>query len=296
VKTTGIFTIHKHEFFFKKYNEPILIIPFGDIHRTAPLCHVEKWKEWVEWAKTLKNVHFLGMGDYDDFSSTSERDILSNRSLHESTKYTLDSLYRKHTTDLANELSFMKGRLIGCLEGNHYSELTSGITTTQLLCDKLECKYLGVSSFIKLLMTYTAGQTHALDIWAHHGLGGGRTVGASINKLENMIKAADADIYLMAHDHRKSLAMVSRLKLTDGRNGLSLENRKILMARTGGFLRGYVDGQPSYIADSAYSPVDIGTITITVTPKRFCPYIRKSERKGVCKTGDKRWVEVNGSI
>jgi len=290
LKTTGIFTYGKYDIPFSKYGESINLIPFGDVHRTAPLCHVGKWKEFLEWASKLKNVWFIGMGDYDDFSSTSERDILNNSHLHDSTKQTLDDLYRKHVSDFVKEIEFMRGRLIGCLEGNHYSELSSGITTTQLLCEKMDCKYLGVSAFIRLLLTYQTENVntphrHALDIWAHHGLGGGRTAGASINKVDKMIEAADADIYLMGHDHKKHIAMKSRLRLTDSRKSLSLENRKIVMARTGGFLKGYQNNEPSYIADAAYAPVDIGTISIKVTPQR-------KEIDGV----DTRWLDLNASL
>ena len=285
MKTTGMFTYVKYSIPFKKYGDEILLIPIGDIHRSAPLHNEEKWLEWLDWAKGLKNAWFIGMGDYDDMASASERAVLSNRALHDSTIDTIDGLYRSHVDRLIKEMSFMKGRLIGLIEGNHYGELVTGITTTQLMCEKLQCKYLGVSAFIRLLLKYDTHHTHVIDIWAHHGLGGGRTAGASINKLENMIKAADADIYLMGHDHKKHIAMQSRLRLSDSRAGLSLENRKLVMARTGGFLKGYVNEQSSYIADKAYSPVDMGTVTITMTPKRV----------GELKV-DKRWVELNASL
>jgi len=229
------------------------------------------------------------MGDYDDFSSTSEREILQSKHLHDSTIQTLDQLYESHVDNFVEEISFMKGRMIGLLEGNHYSVLSSGINTTQLLAHKMECKYLGVSAFIRLIFNI-ANTRHSLDMWVHHGLGGGRTTGASINKLEQMIKAADADIYLMGHDHKKHIAMVSRLRLISATNGLRLENRKIILARTGGFLKGYENEKASYIADAAYSPVDIGTITITVTPRRT----NKKNEEGV--KIDKRWLELNASL
>ena len=285
MKTSGMFTHTKYAIPFKKYGDKILLIPVGDIHRSAPLHNDEKWQEWLEWARQEKNAYFIGMGDYDDMASASERAVLSSRALHDSTTETIDGLYRDHVERLCKELSFMKGRLIGLIEGNHFGELSTGITTTQLMCEKLGCKYLGVSAFIRLLLRYDTHHTHVIDVWAHHGLGGGRTAGASINKLENMVLGANADIYLMGHDHKKHIAMKSRLSLTDSRVGMSLENRKIVMARTGGFLKGYVDGKSSYIADKAYSPVDMGTVTITMTPKR-------SGDKGV----DKRWVELNASL
>ena len=285
MKTSGLFTFTKYTIDFKNYGDEITLVPFGDIHRSAPLCHEEKWAEWTEYHKGKKNTYFLGMGDYDDMASASERAVLSNRALHDSTIDTIDGLYRSHVDRLCKEIGWMGDKLIGLIEGNHYGELSTGITTTELMCEKLKCKHLGVSSFIRLILKHDKHHTNAVDIWGHHGLGGGRTAGASINKLENMIKAANADIYLMGHDHKKHIAMQSRLRLSDSRAGLSLENRKLVMARTGGFLKGYVNEQSSYIADKAYSPVDMGTVTITMTPKRV----------GELKV-DKRWVELNASL
>jgi len=290
MKTTGIFEYYKFDIPFKKYGEPIYLVPFGDVHRSAPLNHTEKWIEWLAWAKKLNNVWFLGMGDYDDLASTSERRILNNQDLHDSSRDTLEDLYRGHTERFAKEIGFMKGRLIGFLEGNHYADLMSGITTTQFLCEIMDCKYLGVSCFLMLILKKDIHHSHRVDVWAHHGLGGGRTAGASINKVEKMCDAAEADIYLMGHDHKKHIAMKSRLRLSDSKRGISLENRKIVMARTGGFLRGYVKGKASYIADGAYSPSDMGTVTITMTPQRDCRSMVVGKRE------ERRWVDLNASI
>ena len=73
MQTTGIFTIHEFEIPISSFNEPIYLIPFGDVHRSAPLCHTEKWLEFLDWAKNKKRCYFLGMGDYDDLASASER-------------------------------------------------------------------------------------------------------------------------------------------------------------------------------------------------------------------------------
>jgi len=273
VKTTGIFSLHKFEISFKNYDEPIYLIPFGDIHRSAPLCHIEQWLNFLAWAKTKKNCYFLGMGDYDDLASTSERPFLTHSPLHDSTLQTLEKLYRENTQKLIDELSFMKDKLVGFLEGNHYAELQSGLSTTQLMAEALNCKYLGVSSFIRLILRKEGGHkgyTHKIDLWVHHGRGGGRTSGASINKVEQMVMSADADIYLMGHDHKKKVDMVSRLYLTDRhKKGVHLRKKDILLGRTGSFLRGYVDGEVSYVADGAYTPANLGVIKIEMTPKRM---------------------------
>jgi hypothetical protein len=271
VNTTGIFTIHEVVIPFKKFNETLYLIPFGDIHRSSPMCHLAKWKEFLVWASKKKNCYFLGMGDYDDLASASERMILSDKKLHDSSRQTLEDLYRSHTDRLAKELQFMNGKLIGLIEGNHYGELNDGRTTTQLLCEKLQTKYLGVSSFIRLTFEYLEGKSHkncTIDIWAHHGKGAARLVGGSLNRVQQMAESAHASIYLMGHDHKKSVGTLTRLKLKGSGSNMRLSHEKVLLCRTGSFLKGYQDGVASYVVDNALNPTDLGTVKIEITPKR----------------------------
>jgi hypothetical protein len=84
-----------------------------------------------------------------------------------------------------------------------------------------------------------------------------------------MIRIADADIYLMGHDHKKSCGYLTKLKLSKGGSGeLTLHNRKIMMGRTGSFLKGYVPEEASYVADAGYNPSDLGVLKIELTPRR----------------------------
>jgi len=271
MQTTGLFTVHKFDIYFEKYGEPIYLFPFGDIHRSSPNCDVDRWLEFLDWAKNKDRAYFLGMGDYDDLASSSERAILNNKALHDSTLVTLDKHYRKHTDDFYNEVKFMGDKVIGLIEGNHYQELQSGITTTQYLAEKMECKYLGVSSFIRLIL-HKSGRgttTQSIDIWAHHGKGAARKVGGSLNKVEDMIVSANADIYLMGHDHKKSVGYVPTLELVETSGGIKLKAKKKLIARTGSFLKGFTPEKISYVADMALNPTDLGVIKIELTPRRI---------------------------
>jgi len=236
------------------------------------MCHEQKWQEFLDWAKSKPRAYYLGMGDYDDLASSSERSILLDRKLHESTKDTLETQYKSHTLRLAKELSFMNGRLLGLIEGNHYGEFINGTTTTQLLADKLETAYLGVSCFIRLTFAYLNAHSHhrmCIDLWAHHGRGAARLVGGSLNRVSQMEEAAEADIYLMGHDHKKSAATKTRLKLTGvSPQSFRLTHRKVLLCRTGSFLKGYEEGKASYIVDGAMNPTDLGVVKIEMTPRR----------------------------
>lgn len=267
MKTSGLFEIHKFYIPNVKVGQTIYLIPFGDIHRSAPLCHAEKWKEFLEWAKHKKDSYFLGMGDYDDLVSTSERAGLAGARLHDSTLQTIESAYRHYTDRLIKELSFMKGRCVGLLEGNHYGVFQNGTTTTQRMCEALDCKYLGCSAFIQIVIGERK-RTMAVDVWAHHGLGAARLIGGSLNRVQQMAEAAEADIYLMGHDHKKSVATITRLKLNHTGSHLRLSHRKAILARTGSFLRGYVPGAVSYVADAMMNPTDLGCAKIELTPRR----------------------------
>jgi hypothetical protein len=265
-KGESMFTIHQFTIPVLKLNEPIYLIPVGDVHRYAHLCDVKKWKEFLVWAKGKPRAYYLLMGDMDDLCSFSERRILMDTALHEETRYTLDEIYQQRTDSLVKEVEFMRGRIIGAIEGNHFGVFQSGITTTQMMCDKLKCKYLGCSAFIRL--TFVHGSKRAsIDIWAHHGKGASRLVGGSLNSVQQMIDMGEADIYLQGHDHKKGVAMKTRLRLTSGRV-LGLSHQKILMGRTGSFLRGYVPDESSYVCRGLMSPTDLGTIKIELTPKR----------------------------
>jgi hypothetical protein len=265
------FEVYTYPVKYQEYGKPIYVIPFGDVHRSSPNCHEEKWLEFCQWARIKKNAYFIGMGDYDDLASGSERILLNNKALHDSTRYTLEDLYRKLTDKFAKELSFMDGRIIGLIEGNHYGEFENGTTTTQRLAEKLKCKYLGSSAFIRLSLSTANkhGGSNSIDIWAHHGLGGARLVGGSLNKVQQMAEIADASIYLMGHDHKKSIGTVSQLGLSNtGHGETSLHHKKKLFCRTGSFLRGYVPGGRSYVAKKMLNPTDLGVVKIEITPKR----------------------------
>lgn len=286
--TTGIFTIHNFTIPFSKYDEPIYLIPFGDVHRSSPLCSVQHWNDFLRWAKAKPRSYFLGMGDYDDMSSASERAILTDHRLHESTIDTLEQVYLRSTMRFAKEIEFMKGRLIGLLGGNHFGTFQSGITTDQKLAEMMGCKYLGVSSFVRLSFKNVAKRvrtSRSVDVWAHHGKGASRLVGGSLNRVEQMLESAECDVALMGHDHKKSIGDKIKLTLSMGQGNLRVSHRKVIFGRTGSFLRGYVDGERSYVADGAYPPLDLGVIKIEMTPRR----IRNDG-------ADYSYIDLHGSI
>ena len=116
-------------------------------------------------------------------------------------------------------------------------------------------------------------------------------LGGSVNSVQHMSEIAEADIYLSGHDHKKWLALKSKLTLTDGCGVLRLKHKKILLGRTGSFLKGYEPNEESYVAKAGMTPTDLGVIKIELTPKREQGPKEKDRRRE-----DRVYIDIHGSV
>jgi hypothetical protein len=278
MNTTGIFETTQYDIVFEHWGETHYVVPFGDVHRSSPHHCKKAWGKFLSWAVDKPRAHFLGMGDYDDFLSSSERRSMLVGGFHDSTVKTLNDLMVYHTLQFMKDIEFMRGKLIGLKEGNHYGVLDDGSTTTMTMCKHLGTKYLGVVSLIRIRFIYkppgsarATNKITTIDIFAHHGKGSARLLGGSLNKVQHMSEIAQADIYLQGHDHKKMAAFGTRLEL--GRMSKNdrqppVREKKVLYARTGSFLTAYKQGESSYVANALLGPADLGVVKIELTPKR----------------------------
>lgn len=269
MKTSGLFETHS----FKipvKYNKPFRLIFFGDVHRDAPSHAHEKWQEFLDYARKQKDAWFFGMGDYLDSTSTSERECLGNitEKMHETFRRDIQELQLAKCELIAKELSFMRGRIIGMLNGNHYFQFQSGINSDQKICEMLAAKYLGVCAFVRLTFDNGNGRYHTRDIFAHHGMGASRLVGGSLNRVAQMAEGAEADIFAMGHDHKRgAVPGQTRLFLMQGKNGVRLESREPIVLRSGSFLKSFEPGKSNYNVDACRAPSSLGHVEILVNVK-----------------------------
>jgi hypothetical protein len=271
MKTTGLFTTHRVEI-EAELDKPFKLIPFGDIHRDSDMFCSETWNHFLAYAKKQKNAVFLGMGDYTDGFSTSERIVINDEKMHDTSRTSIGNMYKGVAKTLINELAFMRGRLVGLLGGNHYFAFENGDTTDHIMAAALGTKYLGVCSFIRLSICLKNRNrtTRSLDIFAHHGKGGGGLPGSTFNTLEKMSTTAVADFYLMGHDHKKGcIPSTPRLFLNgSGVKEVNVLERTPWLGRTGSFLRAYQSGRVSYNVDAGRSPSTLGWIEFEITPRR----------------------------
>lgn len=256
--------------------KPVIVAPIGDIQwagKNGPTAkdalkrHLDRCQELGAW--------YIGMGDYIDFASPSNRRRLKAAALYDTAEDVIDD----KALDLVQELyqDFLKptkGRWLGLLHGHHWHHLKTGETTDQRLCQLLDARFLGTSAFVRLQFVLCGTGRSNVVLWAHHGCGGGMRAGAPLNKLEDMASAFDADVYLMGHTTKQPTVPVERVvPRWHGHGAPDLIHRRLQLVNTGGFSKGYAQGSKQgqvpmggYVEQRMLKPASLGAPIIRIVP------------------------------
>ena len=251
--------------------EEMLLAPIGDVQLGAPGCDFDRLVKHVNWMHK-RGAYFLGMGEMVDLESLGNRKALRSITLYDSVENAIEDAAARYVEQFINATKHTAGKWLGLLRGHHEHVFLDGSTTESRICKALKAPFLGDCVMLKLKFNRVANTSTSCIIWAHHGTGGGVTMAAPLNKLERVTIHFDADIYLMAHQHKKVAAPIDQLCLT-ARGKPRLVHRTKIIACTGGFLKGYEQGtrrglhpEGSYIEKHMLSPVALGGILLKIRP------------------------------
>jgi len=255
-----------------------VIAPVGDVQLGSNACDEDGFKRYIEEAMK-RDAWFIGMGDYVDVASPSNRVKLKSTEFYDSVEDMIEEGAERHLERFKRIVKGTEGRWLGMLSGHHYFEFRDGTTSDTRLCQALRTKHLGSSAFVRLHWGYK-GEDRVIGkvsrtFWLHHGAGGGGKTSAPLNKLENIVPYFEADVYLIGHMHKKVSAPIDHLYLTTSKSP-SIAHRTRYLVGTGSYLKGYMMGHqtPSGVATGTYveqrmlSPVALGGVFITMTPRR----------------------------
>ncbi len=262
-----------------RQNDTLLLLPIGDIQWAGDKKEValDMLKRHIEWGVENK-AYFLGMGDYIDFLSPSNRERLRASGLYDTALNVVDQKAKDLVEELYDKaLKPSKGRWFGLLEGHHYSDYRDGTTSDQHLARLLDTTHLGTSAYVRLLFE-RGSSVGGVNIWCHHGTGGGQMLGSSLNRAEKRIPGFEADIYLMGHDTKKVAGPIDRLEpwWPKGKSKAvpRLVHRTKIVASTGGFMRGYIAGSRAgqvprggYVEKGMMNPTSLGGILVKIRPR-----------------------------
>jgi hypothetical protein len=260
-------------FSIPKSSERLVIAPLGDFQWSGehgPTAQ-DTLKRHIDACLKL-DAFFFGMGDYIDFLSPSNRRRLMSADLYDTAKEVVAAKALELTEEVFEK--FLKptvGRWIGLLEGHHFFEC-DGQTTDQTLADKLKCKFLGTSAFVRI-------PNADLTIYGHHGVGSGILPGVGLNKLYHVASGLQgADVYLMGHNTKLATTPLSRpFPVWDKKPYLNHKN--VYFVNTGGFSKSNMVGHRSgtiargdYAEQKMMTPSPLSAPIITVRIKEDWPH------------------------
>jgi hypothetical protein len=254
----------------------VVVLPLGDIQYTGRDGSTVRTllKEYVQRGLDA-GAWFLGMGDYTDFTSPSNRVRLAQADLYDTATAVIDNAAHHLVVELYRDiLKPTKGRWLGLLQGHHFHQYRTGLTTDVELCELLEAPFLGTCAYVRVVVETGRRATSSqvpFTIWCHHGEGSGQSVGAPLLKLERMANSWDADVFLIGHQSKLVSAPIERIYPVWGGNATlpELHHRKIILACTGSFSRGYVPharqgriAQGDYVEKKMLTPAHLGGVIV----------------------------------
>lgn len=259
-------------------NSTLHIAFFGDLHGDCKMSDAKAQLKELK-ARTDKlpreSVLFVGMGDYDDFLSSSERKKIAAAELHESTMDSLNGVAEKHMRETAKVMEFMRGRIIGLHCGNHDYRHPNGEYSSEHLARLMGCRHIGYTGYTRILLTgfvKGGGSRSSVDVFSSHGKGSGRLLGSPFNTVAQMAQIFPmADIFAQGHDHARGGLPATTLYMEYNAAGDSLDVREKtqVFVRSGSSLRGYAPKSNSYIAKALYKPCALGFPIASVEFKRM---------------------------
>jgi len=256
-----------YEIPYKSKKDKIYLVGLGDIHLGHAGCDKLKLIQTIDYIKTNPHCYWVGMGDYAECINMNDKRFDAQSIDPQFTIKDLGDLVKKQYQIIKKLLLPIRDKCIAILSGNHeetvrlknYRDIATG------LAEDLKLNYLGYSGFIRLKLKRTVkDKTHSIVylIYVHHGWGSARTSGAKVNRLDNFTKGFDADLIMIAHEHKKVIAPPVTMLSVPLRGKKALVERKRIAVMTGGFLRGYQEGTQSYIERKGYNPSDLGVVRV----------------------------------
>lgn len=174
------------------------LIPIGDLHRGDKHFGergLRKLKGYLEWVREHENARIFLMGDILNVASRSSK---TNPFESNSDEYQLAlELFKPYAK-----------QIVGAISGNHESRMYKefGFNPLGPFCSELGIPFLNFSACLRIRVgkqPKNAGYYQMYWAYAHHGTGGGGTLGAALNR---KVKLADIvqgmDFYMAGHDHQ----------------------------------------------------------------------------------------------
>lgn len=237
----------------------VYLVPFADFHEGARDADHEVSTGYINWVKERDNAFTILNGD------------MMNCAFKESTPELYEDLITPDTAyaQLRERLMPIKDKILMITRGGHEEHIFRKVGVdfmARLAYDLGDIPYRPDGGMLGLRMAKN-DNAKFFYIYATHGWGGARTIGAKVKKVDDLMMVADADVYVLSHDHTQNIHRANifeppRSKPTTKRPCYMTIGRRLLI-NTGGFIR-----YSGYIQRKGYVPTDLGTPRVRLEIKK----------------------------
>jgi len=249
--------------------EPLVIIPFSDIHIGASGVNKSYLQKTIAWIKNKPNCYAIGLGDYCDAINLKDKrfDI---KSIDKSFLKDLDNLPLAQMDYIVKSLQPISHKILCMIPGNHEEKfrIYNSVDIMREIGKDLKIPIGDYMSFLKIKFDRNQFRMgiSPITFWLQHGWFAGRKMGGKVNQLMDVANTYEADIYLSGHSHDLFATTLERMTLAE-RNLEVLKTKKTFI-NTGTFLETVTKQGTSYGEMKSYPVAKIGTARIDLYPKK----------------------------
>lgn len=230
----------------------VYIVPLADLHEGARDADHQVSDGYIKWIAERDNARTILNGD------------LMNCAWKESTPELWEDLITPDNAyaNLLERLLPIKDKILMITRGGHEESIFRKVGvdfSARLAHDLGDVPYRPDGGMVCIQMApgYDPKQACNFFGWATHGWGGARTIGAKVKKVEELAWAADADFYVLSHDHTQALHRFQVVTPPSRMNKSAptyFNIRRKVLINTGGFIE-----YSGYARRKGYVPSDLGT-------------------------------------
>ena len=251
--------IKDYDFHVDKSGNLMNLYCVGDIHMGSEAFLERSFDRLCDIAKKDKNAYFIFTGDITDDDRPSTR--LMRRSMFNDRPEALKQEDLQHLAWMdsyvmprLNKL-IRKDRCLGLLDGDHYRQYATGMTSVQYLCTRHKLPYLGSGqAILRLHFAYRGSSVSTVKIHAHHGKGSGVTEEADIRELQRISHQYEGmHLYVRGHSHKPKFVPFTRY-VDSMERPPQIKVREGFLVNAGSFRQGVIMNDVDYAEMNLYAP------------------------------------------